>query len=621
MADESDAEESFMISKDPRESSSSAAQPSTATAPVVLGVWLGLVFAALNLLVIAVKQTVLDRIAFVSGDVWWTLPLTMSLTFAVIGVAFALLFRHRRDLGWRSVLFVCVLIGATSVLSNYHALHPIAVLVLAAGVAVQATRLATAHHRLVTTTVRRTVVLFAICVLAGGVAVRGNRWWHERQAIQALPTPPRPVPNVLLVVLDTVRAADLSLYGYSRDTTPNLVRFATKGALFTTALSTAPWTLPSHASMLTGRLESELSADWVRPLNDGFPTLAEALASRGYATGAFVGNTLYVNREVGLARGFARFDSETVQVGQLLNNDPLGQVLLKSEFFDRMFGLGKVPYCKKAPAVSQPFLKWVSDQNVPWFALLNYYDAHEPYDPPATFMRRFASPDLEPDPKAGDENPESPWTSDDAERFRAAYDGGIAYLDAELGGLFDSLERKGLLSNTLVIVTSDHGEEFGEHGWFGHGDSLYLPALHVPLIVVGPQGVPAGTLVTEPVSLRDIPATVLHLVDGSHAFPGRSLAERWTPGPPPGNEIVVAGVRRVLGRPESHPLTAGGAIALIDSRYHYVHHFGSGREELFDYRADPWERSDLASGSAAIRAELDRFRLTVDKVPGVASVR
>ena len=109
-----------------------------------------------------------------------------------------------------------------------------------------------------------------------------------------------------------------------------------------------------------------------------------------------------------------------------------------------------------------------------------------------------------------------------------AYDGTVAYLDDQLGKLFDSLRRDGVLDNTIVVVTGDHGEEFGEHGLYSHGNSLYLPSVHVPLVVVWPKEVPAGRRVAEPVTLRDLPATMAQMSRLSFSFPGKSLARFWS---------------------------------------------------------------------------------------------
>src|SRR6185436_14107597 len=267
----------------PSNSTKSSARSDADPSPVWVAIWLGLVVAAVNLFVYAVKHYGLARIAFVSRDVWWTLPMTNTVVFGAIGLVLAAA-PLRPAARWLGALFVCTVIGATSILLNYHALQPIAVLVLATGIAVQVTRFAARHRALVNVTVRRTVGVMLLAAAAAGVVVRGSQWWGERQTLRALKPASTQVPNVLLIVLDTVRAANLSLYGYSRQTTPHLERFASGGALFTSAFSTAPWTLPSHASMLTGRWESELSADWMRPLDDRFTTLGEALERRGYST-------------------------------------------------------------------------------------------------------------------------------------------------------------------------------------------------------------------------------------------------------------------------------------------------------------------------------------------------
>ena len=587
---------------------------------VVVAVGLGLFIAAVDLSLVAAKRLALDRLAFVSRDVWWTLPLTTVSTFACIGLTFALASRITRlDFWSKPMLFTCVLLGASSILLNFNSLHSWAILALAAGIAVQATRLTLIHQILFSFGTRRAVAWALVLAMSVGAAVRADRWWDERQALTSLPPAPTGVPNVLLIVLDTVRAANLSLYGYSRPTTPHLTQWAARGAVFSNAFSTAPWTLPSHASILTGRLESELSADWMRPLDSRFPTLPESLSSLGYSTAAFIGNTVYVNSEVGLARGFAYFDSSNLGVGQLLNNDPLGQLLLHQRKLDRILGLGTVPFCKKAPDVTGPFLRWSGSRNGPWFALLNYFDAHEPYESPEPFFNRFATSAIRPAIKPPEEDPA--WTPRDAEQFKAAYDGGIAYLDAELAGLFAELDRRGQLASTVVIVTSDHGEEFGEHHRFGHGESLYQTALHVPLIVFGPERVPSGVVVARPVSLRDIPATVLNLVGAPAAgFPGESLSRFWRQSADVPDEIVISGVRRTIGQPESHPLSKGDAASLIDDQYHYIYYFGTGAEVLFDLRSDPWELSDL-SGNPRVEERLKRFRIALGRIPGMDSAR
>jgi hypothetical protein len=217
-----------------------------------------------------------------------------------------------------------------------------------------------------------------------------------------------------------------------------------------------------------------------------------------------------------------------------------------------------------------------------------------------------------------------------------AYDGCIAYLDYQLGWLFDELRSRGALENTLVIITSDHGEEFGEHGVMGHGNSLYMPSVHVPLLILFPPYVPAGMRVREPASLRDIPATVADLagLGGEHPFPGQSLARYWKgpcqPGeallaeaggagcacagrgpalPPAGQGPFLTEVNFARNLPPSYPVCKGDMKALVAGRYHYIRN-GDGQEELYDFAKDPLERQDLA-GSDAGRCVLERFRASL----------
>src|SRR5678815_3854463 len=185
----------------PSDTNTSSVRSDSKPSPVVVGVWLGLVVAAVNLSVYAIKHYGLARIAFVSSDVWWTLPLTNAVVFGAIGLVIAAA-RLRSDARWLGAVFVCTAIGATSILLNYHALHPIAVVVLAAGIAVQVTRFAAKHRTLVHVTVRRTVGVLLVAAVATGAVDRGSRWWDERQTLRALKPPSTQVPNVLLIVLD-----------------------------------------------------------------------------------------------------------------------------------------------------------------------------------------------------------------------------------------------------------------------------------------------------------------------------------------------------------------------------------------------------------------------------------
>ncbi len=185
--------------------------------------------------------------------------------------------------------------------------------------------------------------------------------------------------NVLLIVLDTVRAQSLSLNGYERETSPQLERLARRGLSFENAISTSPWTLPGHASMFTGRYPHEVSADWSVPLDATFPTLAEVLASNGYATAGFVANVGYCSYEHGLNRGFAYYSDYQFSLGQFILSSSLGRTVASSDRLRRISGYHELLNRRTAENINNDFLHWLSTRGrQPFFAFLNYYDAHEP---------------------------------------------------------------------------------------------------------------------------------------------------------------------------------------------------------------------------------------------------
>jgi arylsulfatase A-like enzyme len=250
---------------------------------------------------------------------------------------------------------------------------------------------------------------------------------------------------------------------------------------------------------------------------------------------------------------------------------------------------------KRAPVIGAAFLDWLDRHpGRPFFAFLNYYDAHRPYLPPEPFASRFRTPGVPLHARVLKENGGDP--DPPAERIQGAidaYDGSIAWLDAELARLFDSLAARGMLQNTIVILTADHGEEFLEHGMWDHGNSLYLPSVHVPLVVSWPGRVAAGSVVRDPVSIRDVPATVVSLTRGTAApFPGASLLRLMTPGE---GDTAFSDVRRVVRQPEWYPASAGDLTSVVAGQWHFIRNLGTGREELYDLSRDPMEKSDLAA--------------------------
>ena len=373
---------------------------------------------------------------------------------------------------------------------------------------------------------RRLAAALAAVALAGGIGFNVSRTWRERRVAGGLPAAREAAPNVLLLVLDTVRAFSLSAYGYGRATSPVLAQLAARGVRFDRAVATAPWTLPSHASLFTGRYPHEMSAGWSVPLDGTFPTLAERLTSLGYVTAGFAANLHYCSYEFGVDRGFGYYRDYDVSVPEMWRSNSLSVAL--GLWLVQRFGGYNAPGRLWADRMNERFLGWLDDERVrdrarPFFAFVNYYDAHGPYAPPAPFDTMFSGKE----PPTRDSGSRD-FTAAEVAGLVDAYDGSIAYLDRQLGELFAALERRGLLENTVIIVTSDHGEEFNEHGQMNHGNTVYFPSLHVPLIVAG-AGIPRGVIVAQPVTLRDVPATVLELVGApaKAALPGQSLAQSW----------------------------------------------------------------------------------------------
>jgi arylsulfatase A-like enzyme len=400
--------------------------------------------------------------------------------------------------------------------------------------------------------------------------------------------------------------------------------------------------------MFTGRWSHELSVGWDRPLDGTFPTLAEFLAARGYATAGFVANTTYCSSETGLSRGFAHYEDYDVSVREILLCSAL--VLRTLNFLDKHPALltwwDAAPswgeHRKSAARINRDFLRWLArtrqkNPDRPFFAFLNYYDAHHPYLPPSSGPESVeVDVDVAPPPASQIRMLRSWWDLDkrtlgprDVAAARAAYDRCITRLDRQIGRLVEDLERRGLLGETLVVVTADHGEHFGEQQLFGHGCSLYLPELHVPLLLVAPGSLPAGRVTAEPVSLRDLAATIVETVGlgGGSPFPGRSLAWTWSSGTDrTGSSALSDWILSEIDAPPdadpnhgTSPVCRGPLKSLVDARYHYIQ--GSdGREELYDLGDDPHEVHNLAGKpEEAAALAIRRFRTILHQ--GFASER
>jgi arylsulfatase A-like enzyme len=601
------------------------------------GALTGLLELAILLIRRAVESTAVLGAHHLNRHFLVMVPLGHVATFLVVGaVAGAVSWlAARAGLGrrrcWSGLVFTSLSVFA--LLKLIPGLRSIAACALAVGVGFQVHGWLSSRETGFRRVVRATWPALAGIIVVLGVISYDRVVLTERRALHLLPAARVGMPNVLLVVLDTVRADHLSVYGYERDTTPNLARLARRGVVFQEARAPAPWTLPSHASLFTGRWPHETGVAEDRPLDDADPTLAEYLAGHGYATAGFVANTYFCNSWYGLGRGFAHYEDYydanlVVSAGEVLRSTALGRWLIHLVRAPGRSSPRASIHLKNASEINDSFLRWLAAHpDRPFFAFLNYLDTHDPYKPPPEYAGRHGR------------RPETPadietlamWHHErkavsphEVELLRDAYDDCLSYLDDQLGVLFDQLERQGVLDKTLVVITSDHGEELGEHGLLGHGKSLYRPEIRVPLIVLGPTGVPRGATVTEPVTLRDVAATVAEQLGlpGRAPFPGRSLARYWDGGgaTPTDDEAILSEVEMHFPRapiPSDGPAGQGPMASVLAQGNLYIR--GPGRrEELYHVESDPDEQTNL-SGAAASQAVLRDLRERLDRLIGKAA--
>ncbi len=588
--------------------------------PILIAVWFGLLSGLVEGLVANLLRGVPGFAVRVSPGILWIAPAFNLVLFLLIGIAFAILFRLKRGMPYQAwVIGFFAWIAVFDLLLLLGKINQFASLILGLGVAVQLARMLRGRGHGALAFFRKTVpALIAAAILIG---TAGAYWNHGRESymVSKLPQPKPNSPNILFITLDTLRADHLSSYGYQRSTTPNLDKLAKRGAMFENAFANSSWTLPAHASMFTGLLPHEHKADWTQPLGKDKQTLAEELAARGYQTAAFAANTSYVSPEWGLGHGFTRFDV----YGSSLIEDATSTVYGKKLALNVLPRIGyfEIPGRKRANQVNAEFLDWLSTVNGrPFFAFLNYFDLHDPYLTDAPFRTKFSDKVTNGELinfqfQATTFRRKPKLTDQEIQAEIDSYDGCLAYLDEKLGELFAELNRRGLDQNTLVIITSDHGEAFGNHDLFGHGNGLYVDTLHVPLIFLWPDRIPSDLRVSGMVSLHNIPFTVMSLLGESNggSFNGSSLARLWEGSK---QQEVSADVTAELspGRfkdgPSNYPATKGGLKSLVTDRWHFIIS-ESGQVELYAWRDDPNETRNLAEDPAN-RSLIDGFKQRVN---------
>jgi len=419
--------------------------------------------------------------------------------------------------------------------------------------------------------------------------------------------PARPgAPNVVLVVLDTVRARNVSTYGYARATSPELDRLAAEGALFLDATSPSTWSLPSHASLFTGRYPSSHGAHGEHQFLDArFPTLAQALEANGYETFCITANA-WISDGLGLTRGFAWQDTS------LRDQGGAGRSF---SFIHRLLDRVGIAASDKGGAdVAASFERWAAARRAqsgrPAFVFLNFIEAHFPYhqlpraalhrftDRPYSELRRI-SIDLMAQQFGGALQP----LARVAQPARDMYDGGVVYSNELLRRVVEALRVSGVLDDTILVVLADHGEILGERGgFFGHGPSLYQEAVGVPLLVRYPPKVPAGTRVEAPVSTVGVFATILDLagieppptLQVASLAPLASGATQTSVGPVLSELHVFRELASDAARPDPQMQTNRRYRLLREGSLKFIT-TSKGDRFLFDLAVDPGETRDLAA--------------------------
>lgn len=572
----------------------------------VIAVWAGAIFGLLEGIVLCISRfsPLIQAAHKVSNSALWVAPLVDIPLFLAAAAAFLVALQFfGRYLGGRELLTAYgffIFLGILTVITMPRMIQPWGAAVFSLGLAVVLMRRLSGSEEKVTRGLRSQSLWVPLILGLAAIGTWSFQSAKESLEARALPEAQPNATNVLVIVLDTVRA-DHYARPNGAPLVPNLNRVAARGATFTNAWSTTSWSLPSQASILTGRYPDEHGADWPElRLKRGVATLQEFLAERGYATGAFSGNAAWITPEY-LGRGFLRF--QTYLFEDLVRRTVHGRKL------DRILddnGYASAGRGKKAPELISEFLKFVDDYpNRPFFSYLCFMDVNQ-----AGNDRKFNYNDK------GHAPPRD---------VAAAYDRGLSKLDSQLNGLFIALQQRGRLENTLVILTSDHGNSFsaenpGDHNPDDHGTTLYREQAEVPLFVVLPGKVPGGVSVGRTVSIRQIPATIMYLLNIKDSpFIGDPLPV--TPSlvaEPEDRDPCVPAVLNIYTRRAYESMVCG--------HWQYIRNLKTKDkqgEELFDFLSDPWEKNNLAdtpdsrSVLLGMRNHLDQILITTSNPFGV----
>lgn len=441
--------------------------------------------------------------------------------------------------------------------------------------------------------------LFLVLLLLGGCRGQAPESQVWKKGADQPPSPvsekagPAPArPNLIIISIDTLRPDHLAAYGYGRPTSPNLDAVARESVVFERCLAQASWTPPSVASLFTSLYPPQhgsLGKDRI-PLADQNLTLAEILSDQGYATAAFSASP-FISRDFGFGQGFQTFGFDAAE---------------------------------NAAALNRLVLTWLSDQPAePFFLYVMYFDPHFPYQPPPPYDRKFQNgPEGKPlwDPRRVTKlttlfELKATVGRETFEFLKSEYDGEIAYTDEQIGVLLAELKRRGLLDRSVLVFVSDHGEEFLEHGAFGHGNALYQEAVRILFMLREPGPAKPGTRIGSVVREIDVLPTALELLGIPLTRPveGKSLVSRIRGAESPADRPAFASSQSLVRQGET-------MRALTRWPYQFLLAQNPSRAEIYDLAADPEEQNNLAAARPELLRELTAELLDLERAMRPSSV-
>lgn len=410
-------------------------------------------------------------------------------------------------------------------------------------------------------------------------------------------------PNILLIVVDTLRSDFISAYGFPHPITPNIDALAREGVLYENAISTSPWTTPSHASLFTSQYPSRNGVDGRNIILDpASKTLAAELSHIGFQTAGFI-NNVYIRRQTGLGRGFQQYE-------EFWGRNECSSIMLLVEFVHEKFNPREDTGAMETRNAINDWLHHDWTRKHPFFLFVHLMEPHAPYGTPASKVQKFLPPGVTPQQAAKvNQDPEIfisgklKMSPRDFEILTALYQNDINYVDSVIGAIIQDFKQRNILDNTLVIFTSDHGEHFGDHNLMSHELSLYDVLLHVPLIIRFPNHHHSGTRIKATVQTIDIFPSIMRFLKSESKLDlqGFSLLPDFFERK---NHLYVFSEynnlraadkmeRRFPDLPPSRPWNKKVLKSVRDANWKFI--WGSdGIRELYSIQNDPYEKNNLA---------------------------